>query len=314
MLPLAPWSPCLAADLQRDCRSLPPPPQGDLAVVDFPRDQVLAPWADFVRTALVRDPARRPSAAELLRHPWVLRQAAARQRSMPRQPAAAGLERAATMPARKLSPVSLAVAPAAAPSSDGQAAQARKGLPHGGGSAVSVLHMLPGTSATGSSDDGSETLPDAEELALVLAAAASRYSSGASSCAPMQLDSARSLPAPQGALPAALRMAAPPLPLFKPAPVSASASASVDASADDRQPSSPSWLKRMRAYLQANSAAVARLDRAARPGSASRGRPRGRASSWIPGGAGEGGGGDVAGATMRSRGSSLFLPSAGSGE
>ncbi|KAI3430683.1 hypothetical protein D9Q98_005272 [Chlorella vulgaris] len=43
----------------------------DLAAVHFERHQLLSPWADFVRTALQREPAQRPTAAQLLQHRWL---------------------------------------------------------------------------------------------------------------------------------------------------------------------------------------------------------------------------------------------------
>ncbi|PSC71399.1 prostaglandin E synthase 2-like [Micractinium conductrix] len=86
----------------------------DLVEVPFPRQHMLSPWADFVRTTLQLDPARRPSAAQLLKHRWVQQHQAARLRPTmgPRDPAfvaaAAAAVRAQTLgrsesaPARSL--------------------------------------------------------------------------------------------------------------------------------------------------------------------------------------------------------------------
>ena len=53
-LPALPWLPCLQSPYIR-----------------FPRHMKASPWADFVRAALTKSPALRPSAGQLLEHPWV---------------------------------------------------------------------------------------------------------------------------------------------------------------------------------------------------------------------------------------------------
>lgn len=70
---------------------------------------MLSPWADFVRTALQRDPRQRPSAAQLLRHRWVQQHLAARPRVPLAPPRAAALARMASLPALPMfKPVGLA--------------------------------------------------------------------------------------------------------------------------------------------------------------------------------------------------------------
>ena len=114
--------------------------QCDLLPVNFPRQLLLSPWADFVRTVLQRDPAKRPSAAQLLQHRWIRQHQLLRQRAMlvPSQgatpPAASAFVRSASLPA-----MAIAAAKSAA-------AGASKLAP-APSAAASLASMLPGSSA-----------------------------------------------------------------------------------------------------------------------------------------------------------------------
>lgn len=120
--------------------------------VKFPRHLLLSPWADFVRTTLQLDPARRPSAAQLLRHRWVQMHLHARLRPPlhPQRTASvvAALDRSASMPPMALAAdCAAAVAGLAAPA----AQLASKLRPHptatpaptpAGSSTAAALHLL----------------------------------------------------------------------------------------------------------------------------------------------------------------------------
>lgn len=98
-------------------RALPPPRQCDLLPTRFPRHQIFSRWADFVRTILVHDPAKRPTAAQLLTHNWIQQHEREEERRLaslqaPQRSLFATLNRTASMP-----DLSCMVRPAALPAS-----------------------------------------------------------------------------------------------------------------------------------------------------------------------------------------------------
>lgn len=160
-------------------------PQCDVLPTRFPRHQMFSPWADFVRTILVHDPARRPSAAQLLSHNWIQhheRQAERLRRLhslqlLPRH-SPGGLARIASMPAlgpaRAQRPTAqasrLGAAGAAAAALPAAAAQPAKPLALGG-SACSVLDGLSGRSSLATVTDYASSLDSARSSAGTAAAA-----------------------------------------------------------------------------------------------------------------------------------------------
>lgn len=119
--------------------------------VKFPRHLLLSPWADFVRTALQLDPARRPSAAQLLRHRWVQMHLQARLRPPlhPQRTASimAALDRSASMPPLALAAECAAATAGLAAPAVGRAARLRlqptaTPAPTPAGSTAAALYLL----------------------------------------------------------------------------------------------------------------------------------------------------------------------------
>ncbi len=119
--------------------------------VKFPRHLLLSPWADFVRTALQLDPARRPSAAQLLRHRWVQMHLQARLRPPlhPQRTASimAALDRSASMPPLALAAECAAATAGLAAPPAGRAARLRlqptaTPAPTPAGSTAAALYLL----------------------------------------------------------------------------------------------------------------------------------------------------------------------------
>ena len=181
------------------CPPLPLPPQCDLASVRFERHQLLSPWADFVRTALQREPGSRPSAAQLLQHRWVQQHLQARPRPPLAPPRRPSLSRVASLPAMALfkaaaaaavysppDPPALAPAAEQAPTPCPAPAPAGKALPVGGGSGnsscdASVLAPFPstGTSSSGSGINSSSSLSSFASLHSLAEAAVAAAACGA---------------------------------------------------------------------------------------------------------------------------------------
>ncbi|KAL4420808.1 hypothetical protein ABPG75_010464 [Micractinium tetrahymenae] len=147
----------------------------DLVEVKFPRHMLLSPWADFVRTTLQVDPARRPSAAQLLRHRWVQMHLQARLRPPlhPHRTASimAALDRSASMPPLALAAdcaaaVAGLAAPAAALAGRLRLQPTSTPAPSPAGSSAAALHMLADLAAASvAEEEGAEEAAAAEAAA-----------------------------------------------------------------------------------------------------------------------------------------------------